>query len=94
MFIRPVYIFGSHQYHVVEAQPGMRHLDFGEEHVPHPRVVLAEDLTSMLDSDLPHQGYGKGLKLLGEMTAADLQRLGHLVHLAGIAPAPSSQCVD
>jgi hypothetical protein len=28
------------------------------------------------------------------MTAADLQRLGHLVHLAGIAPAPSSQCVD
>jgi hypothetical protein len=92
--IRSFYLFGSHQDHVFETHPGMRHLDFGEDHEPHPRVVFAEDLTSMLERDLPHQGDGKGLKLVGEVPAADLPWLVHLVHLRGIAPAPSSQCVD
>ncbi len=87
----PVHLVGSHPNGVVEAQPGMRRFHVGEEHPPHPRVALAEDLSGTLHRHFPHQGTGEGLDLLGEVLAAPLTRLGHTVHLTDIAKASSRQ---
>ncbi len=39
---------GTHPHHGVEAQSRMRRLHVGEEHPPHPRVALAQDLAGTL----------------------------------------------
>ena len=87
----PFYFVGTHTNHVLKAQPPPRRLHVGEEHPPHPRVALAEDLAGTLHGDLPHQGSSEDFELQSEVLAASLSRRGHLVHLAVIAPVPPRQ---
>jgi hypothetical protein len=63
----------------------------GEEHSPHPRVALAEDLASTLDRHLSHEGHSEGFELLGEVLTAPLPRRSHTIHLTVIASAPPWQ---
>ncbi len=94
MTLAPVHLVGSHPHHGVENQPLIRRFDVGEEHLPHPRVALAEDLAGPLDWHLTHQGHGEGLELLGEGLAAPLPRQGHTVNLAVVATASPRQGTD
>ncbi len=89
--LAPVHLVGSHPDHGVETQPLLRRLHVGEEHPPHPRVALAEDLAGTLHGHLPHQGHSEGLELLGEVLAAPLPGRGHTVHLSVVATASSRQ---
>ncbi len=63
----------------------------GEEHPPHPRVPLTEELTGPLRWHLTHQGHGEGLELLAEVLAELLPGRGHTVHLAVVATASPRQ---
>ena len=89
--LEPVHLVGTHPNHGVETQPLIRRLHVGEEHPPHPRVALAEDLPGPLHWHLPHQGHSEGLELLGEVLAATLPRRGHTLHLAVVATASPRQ---
>ena len=89
--LAPVHLVGTHPNHGVETQPLIRRLHVGEEHPPHPRVALAEDLAGPLHWHLPHQGHGEGLELLGEVLAAPLPGRGHTVNLAVVATASPRQ---
>ncbi len=90
----PVHLVGSHPHHVVEAQSRMRRLPVGKEHLPHPRVALAEDLAGTLHGHLTHQGHGEGLELLDEVLAATLPGRCDSIDLAIVATAPSRQRTD
>jgi hypothetical protein len=87
----PVHLVRSYPHHVVEAQLGINRFHLGEEHPPHSRVAIAEDLAGTLHRHFPHQGHGEGFELLGEVLAAPLPRWGHTVHLAVIATASPRQ---
>ena len=70
----PVHLVATNPNHVIEAQTSMRCFHVGEEHSPHPRVALPEDLVSTLDRHLAHEGQSEGFELLGEVLAASLPR--------------------
>ncbi|MEY4692496.1 MAG: hypothetical protein RIT19_2821 [Verrucomicrobiota bacterium] len=89
--LAPVHLVGTPPNHGVETQPLIRRLHVGEEHPPHSRVALAEDLAGTLHGHLTHQGHGEGLELLGEVLAATLPGRGHTVHLAVVATASPRQ---
>ena len=92
--LAPVHLVGSHPHHGVETQLLIRRLHVGEEHPPHPRVALAEDLAGTLHGHLTHQGHGEGLELLGEVLAATLPGRGDSIDLAIVATASSRQRTD
>jgi hypothetical protein len=56
----PVHLVGSNPDHVVEAQLGMPRFHVGEQHPPHPRAALAEDLASPLRCNRPALPFGWG----------------------------------
>ncbi len=75
--LAPVHLVGTHPYHILKAQPLIRRLHVGEEHPPHPRIALTEDLTGTLHRHLPHEGQGECLELLSEVLAAPLPGGAH-----------------
>jgi hypothetical protein len=55
------------------------------EHLPHPRVALAENMTGPIHEHLTHQGNGEGFELISEVLSATLRGRSHTVHLALVA---------
>ena len=66
-----------------------RRLNVGEKLPPDPRGNLAEDLTGPLNRHLRHQGHGKSVQLLAEVSTSPLQEQGDTVHLAVITTRSS-----
>jgi hypothetical protein len=63
----------------------------GEEHLPHPRVVLAEDLASTLDWHFTHQSHCEGIELLDKVLATLLPGWSLTVHLARLLRPPQGR---
>ncbi len=90
----PLHLVGTHPNHGVEAQSRMRRLHVGEEHPPHLRVALAEDLAGTLHGHLTHQGHGEGLERPSEVLAAPISGQCDSIDLAVVATASSRQRTD